>query len=132
MANKFFRLIKQYYDSSTTPSYVERLCTSWLLPPLFLFGIRVFISLYAFVVLFTRIGIETTSGADEGAAASFSFFTILTYWGLAFYFAFAAAHTASYAFRGKAWLQSWPGVLKWLQSTFYVTITVFPFVVTGV
>ena len=131
MASKFLRSFSQSYHASTTPTHIERLCTSWLLPPLFLFALRALISLYAFLVLFIRIGLETTSGDDEAAAHSFSYFTLLEYWGLAFYFAFAAAHTASYAFRGQAWLQSWPGVLKWLHSTFYVTTTVFPFVVTS-
>ena len=131
MASKAGRLIRQSYNASTTPSYIERLCTSWLLPPLALFAYRVLISLYAFILLFFRIGWDTTHGETRQAGQSFSYLTILSYWGLAFYFAFAAAHTASYAFRGRAWLDSWPGPLKWLHSTFYATITVYPWIVTG-
>lgn len=128
------RLLAQSYRASKTPAYVTGLSTSWLLPPWLLFGLRTFISLYAFVVLFYRIGRWETSNdpGDEGnAGRSFSFFTVLSYWGLAFYFAFAAAHTGSYAVRGRAWLESWPGWLRWLHSAFYATITVFPWVVTG-
>ena len=131
MASKIGQLIIQSFRASTTPSYVERLCTSWLLPPLCFFTLRATISLYAFVLLFTRIGYDSTHGEKLEVQQSFSYFTVLGYWGIAFYFAFAAAHTASYAFRGRAWLQSWPGVLKWLHSTFYASITAFPFVVTG-
>ena len=51
--------------------------------------------------------------ASEAADHSFSYFTDLGYWGLAFYFAFAAAHTGSYALTGRPWLASWPAVLRW-------------------
>ena len=134
MASKFTHGISQSYHASTTPLYIERLCTSWLLPPLVLFALRALISLYAFVVTFTALGylaVYPAPGVPHEAEHTFSYFTDLGYWGIAFYFAFAAAHTASYAFRGRAWLQSWPGVLKWLHSTLYATITVFPFIVTG-
>ncbi len=131
MANKLFHLIHQSYDASTSPTYIQRLCSSWLLPPWLLFAYRALISLYAFVVLFTIIGYDTTHGNSEAAAHDFSYFTDLTYWGLAFYFPFAAAHTASYALRGQAWPESWPKPLRYLHSAFYVTITVYPFIVTG-
>lgn len=131
MASKFARLLSQSYSASTSPEYANRLSVSWLLPSWILCGLRGLISLYAFAVLFTRIGIETTSGNSKAASLSFSFFTNLAYWGLAFYFAFASAHTASQAMRGKSWLESWPAVLRFLHSTLYTTITVFPWVVTG-
>lgn len=130
-SNKFVRLLSQSYSASTSPEYAHRVSVSWLLPAWVLFAIRALISLYAFVVLFTRIGIQTTSGDSEAASQSFSFFTVLGYWGLAFYFAFASAHTASQASRGRAWLETWPAILRFLHSTFYMTITVFPFIVTG-
>lgn len=129
------RLLAQSYRASKTPSYATGLSASWLLHPWILFAVRALISLYAFVVLFYRIGRWESSNdpEDEGdAGRSFSFFTVLSYWGLAFYFAFAAAHTASFAVRGKAWLENWPGWLRWLHSALYATVTVFPWVVTAV
>ena len=134
MPSKFLYLIKQSWRASTDPIYIERLCTSWILPPIALCALRAFFSLYAFFVTFFVLGWDNTHAATRAshqAAHSFSYFTDLTYWGLAFYFAFAAAHTASYARTGRPWLASWPGVLRWLHSAYYVTITVYPFIVTG-
>jgi hypothetical protein len=132
MANKFVRSFASSYNTSTSQNYVQRLCSSWLLPTWILFALRLLISIYAFATLFTRIGIYTTTGESHAAALSFSFFTNLGYWGLGFYFAFAAAHTASYAAKGRAWLENWPAVLRYMHSAFYATITVFPFIVTAV
>jgi hypothetical protein len=131
MATKFPHLVSQSYTTSTTTSYSHRLSTSWLFPTWVFFAVRLLVSLYAFIVLFTRIGIQTTSEESQAAALSFSFFTVLGYWGLGFYFAFAAAHTASNAARGRAWLESWPRVLRFAHSGLYMTVTVFPWVVTG-
>ena len=128
---EFGDLIRQSYNASLSPTYIERLCTSWLISPVLLFALRALISLYAFITRFTIIGYESTNGMGEAADHDSSYFTTLTYWGLAFYFAFAAAHTASYAFRGRAFLESWPGPLRWLHSTLYATITVYPWIVTG-
>ena len=126
------RLFAQSYKVSKSTSYTTGLSTSWLLPPWVFLTLRALISLYTFVVLFYCIGRwETSSGEEGDAGRSFSFFTVLSYWGLAFYFAFAAAHTASYVVKGRAWLESWPGWLRWLHSAFYATVTVFPWVVTG-
>lgn len=121
----------QPWRKSLSDDYVLRLCTSWLLPPILLFAYRLLISLYAFTVLFFILGWDSTHGASATAGHQFSYFTVLTYWGLAFYFAFAAAHTASYVWRGRPWLQGWPKVLKWLHSVFYASVTVYPFIVTG-
>ena len=131
MASKLSFNLSQSYHASTSPSHVQRLSTSWILPPWALFGLRVAISLYAFVVELTSLGYQATHGDTENARQSFSYFTNLSYWGLAFYFAFAAAHTGSYASRGKAWLESWPGWFKWLHSALYMTVTVCPVIVTG-
>lgn len=127
MANKFVTLIRQSYNASLKASYIERLCSSWLISPTLLFALRALISLYAFIVRFTVLGLDSTKAAEHDS----SYFTDLTYWGLAFYFAFSAVHTASYAFRGRAFLESWPGPLKWLHSTLYATITIYPWIVTG-
>lgn len=134
MALPFIRLINKSYHASKSPSYITGLCASWLLPPFALCALRILISLYAFIVLFYIIGSwESSNDPDDASNAgrSFSFFTVLSYWGLAFYFAFAAVHTASLALKGKAWLESWPGWLGWLHSAFYATVTVFPWVITG-
>ena len=109
----------------------HRFETSWILPPAVLFGIRALLSLYAFVTLFTIFGWNGTHGRSEDSQRTFSYFTHLTYWGLAFYYAFSAAHTGSYWLTGTPFLARWP---KWLQvahSMFYSTIVIYPWIVTG-
>lgn len=109
----------------------HRFETSWILPPAVLFGIRALLSLYAFVTLFTIFGWNGTHGRSGDSERSFSYFTHLTYWGLAFYNAFSAAHTGSYWLTGTPFLARWP---KWLQvahGMFYSTIVVYPWIVTG-
>ena len=124
--------IRLSFHESATLETVTRFSTSWLLPPIVLCFIRGIISLYAFVVIFTTLGLESTVyKATHAATKSFSYFTILGYWGLAFYFAFAAAHSGSYAIRGQALLAGWPKSLRWLHGVFYATVAVFPFIVTG-
>uniref|UniRef100_L2FNW7 Uncharacterized protein n=1 Tax=Colletotrichum fructicola (strain Nara gc5) TaxID=1213859 RepID=L2FNW7_COLFN len=88
------------------PSY--RFETSWLLSPYLLAACRALISLYIFVTRFFIIGWTCTHAEDGGCTIvgqSFSYFTVLTYWGLAFYF------LALHAF-------------------YYTTITTYPFIVT--
>ena len=105
--------------------------TSWILSPGVLFGARALLSLYAFVTLFTIFGWNGTHGRSEDSQHSFSYFTHLTYWGLAFYHAFSAAHTGSYWLTGTPFLARWP---KWLQvahSMFYSTVVIYPWIVTG-
>lgn len=109
----------------------NRFETSWLLPPGVLFGLRALLSLYAFVTLFTIFGWNGAHGRTEASQQSFSYFTHLTYWGLAFYHAFSAVHTGSYWLTGTPFLARWP---KWLQvahSMFYSTIVIYPWIVTG-
>lgn len=111
---------------------MERYTTSWILPPLALLVIRALFSLYAFTTIFTEIGYYAAHDNDRQNRRSFSYFTVLGYWGLAFYLAFAAAHTASYWVRGKSWLSDWPRALQWLHELLYSTVTVFPLLVTSV
>ncbi|TVY59692.1 hypothetical protein LSUE1_G009123, partial [Lachnellula suecica] len=112
----------------------HRFETSWLLPPWGLFACRAAISLYAFVVILFIIGWE--AGNQDGLSIhdvrkSFSFFTVLCYWGQAFYFAIAALHTASYALNGGTpLLNRLPRPLQALHYLFYSTITTYPFLVT--
>jgi hypothetical protein len=109
----------------------NRFATSWILSPALLFGFRAFLSLYAFVTLFTIFGWNGSHGRSEESRHSFSYFTNLTYWGLAFYEAFAAIHTASYWLTGNPLLARWPKPLQIAHSMFYSTIVIYPFIVTS-
>ncbi|KAF4440240.1 hypothetical protein FACUT_3564 [Fusarium acutatum] len=111
----------------------NRFETSWLLSPWLLFAFRAFISIYAFVTRFFIIGWQCTHedlGGCRDVGRSFSYFTILTYWGIAFYFAVAAVHTATYALRGRSLLDGLPRPLQALHALFYSTIVTYPFLVT--
>ncbi|KAK2601688.1 hypothetical protein QQS21_004763 [Conoideocrella luteorostrata] len=111
----------------------HRFETSWLLPPWILFACRALISLYIFVTLFFIIGYTCANpdlGACESVRRSFSFFTVITFWGLGFYFLVASVHTCSYAVRGRPLLDSFPRPLQALHSLFYTTIVTLPFLVT--
>lgn len=66
----------------------------------------------------------------QASRAQFSYFTTLTYWGLAFYFLAAAIHTFTYARSGVPLLDRFPRPLQALHAAFYTTIVVYPFVVT--
>lgn len=99
--------------------------TSWAFGPLLLAIARLLLSLYVFLVIFITYGTQ-----PQGIGRSFSFFTELTYWGLAFYTLFAGTHTLIYALRGRAWLDSWPRPLQALHTLFYTTVITFPFLVT--
>ncbi|KAI1267519.1 hypothetical protein F5Y18DRAFT_378032 [Xylariaceae sp. FL1019] len=108
----------------------HRFQTSWLLPPYVLFGFRALFSLYILTTLLYNIGHSCASDACSTARTSFSYFTVLTYWGLFFYFLFSSIHTLSYAHHSSTPLQSWPRPLQALHSLLYTCTTVFPFVVT--
>lgn len=92
-------------------------------------------SLYAFTTLLFNIGYQCAHAELGGCQTSrdnFSFFTVLTYWGIAFYLLFAAAHTFSYARTGTALLARWPRPLQALHALFYSSVTTMPFLVTVV
>lgn len=120
-------LITRQFANATYPDAVERFFTSWLFSPAILFFWRALVALYAFIVLFIVLGHDSAQTAGQ----SFSYFTVLGYWGLAFYYAVAAVHTAVYWKRGKSWLQTWPSGLQWAHYCFYSSVTTLPFVVTG-
>jgi hypothetical protein len=109
----------------------HRFVTSWILPPAVLFGLRTLLAVYAFTTLFTIFGWNGTHGRSRESQHSFSFFTNLTYWGLAFYYAFSAAHTGSYWLTGVPFLARWPKTLQVAHSMFYTTIVVYPWIVTS-
>ncbi|KAJ4351566.1 uncharacterized protein N0V89_006909 [Didymosphaeria variabile] len=117
-------------DGGFDPTY--RFATSWIVSPAVLFFARALLSLYAFATQFYIFGWNGTHGRGVDTGHSFSYFTILTYWGLAFYFAFAALHTGSYWLTGKPFLHRWIAPLRWAHSAFYSTIVVYPFIVTAV
>ncbi|KAG6112061.1 hypothetical protein E4U13_004471 [Claviceps humidiphila] len=135
----------------------HRFETSWLFSPWVLGGIRALISLYSFTTLFFIIGYtcaNSSFGGCETVRRSFSYFTVLTYWGLAFYFLASAIHTLSYArhhhaqsrrqregrgeqqigenspVRAMCLLDSFPRGLQALHSLFYTTIVTLPLLVT--
>lgn len=124
----FLRKLGIVIDKPFDPSH--RYVTSWLLPPGVLFGFRALLSVYAFTALFFNLGWR---GAQHmgGVGQSFSFFTNLTYWGLAFYFAFSALHTGTYWLTGRPLLARWPVALQVLHGIYYSTITNFPFLVSS-
>ncbi|KIW04120.1 uncharacterized protein PV09_04930 [Verruconis gallopava] len=108
------------------PFDAVRFSTSWIVPPVVLFALRALISLFIFTSIFTILGIDDKVDQEH----YFSYFTSLTFWGLGFYFLFAAIHTASYWLTGKPFLARWPRALQIAHSMYYTTITTFPFVVT--
>lgn len=84
-------------------------------------------------MLFFSLGWEGThssAGGDHAAGHSFSYFTILTFWGLAFYFLTAAIHTFGFVRTGSPLLDRFPRPLQALYSLYYTTITTYPFIVT--
>ncbi|KAH9903810.1 hypothetical protein F4778DRAFT_781189 [Xylariomycetidae sp. FL2044] len=121
----------------------HRFVTSWLVSPYVLFGIRALMSLYAFTTLLFNIGYQCARPALGGCAAantSFSYFTVLTYWGIAFYALTSSLHTLSYALSHRnnnhnnrgAFLDRFPRPLQALHSLFYTTVVTYPFLVTAV
>ena len=80
------------YAGEFDPSH--RFVTSWLLPPVVLAVLRALLSLYAFATLFFIFGWNGTHGLSDQSRHSFSYFTHLTYWGLAFYFAYGRRRSA--------------------------------------
>lgn len=105
--------------------------TSWLLLPFALFCVRALISLFVFTSIFTILGWNDTHGAEADNRLHFSFFTNLTFWGVGFYFLFAALHTFLYQKTGRSvLLDKWPRALRVLHSLYYSTIITYPFIVT--
>lgn len=135
---------RSYHDSYSTPHFV-RFLTSWILPPFALASIRLLFAAYIFGTLFTNLGVLVASHSSHDALRSFSYFTILGYWGLGFYFLVSAYHGFTYARRGPHGLSAGPMTgrlpekitsgkrkLRFLHSALYATVTVFPFIVTAV
>ncbi|KAI1160726.1 hypothetical protein F5B18DRAFT_496331 [Nemania serpens] len=110
----------------------HRFQTSWLVSPWVLFGIRALLALYAFTTVFFNIGYDCAHASEGGcktARDGFSYFTVLSYYGLAFYLFFAALHTFFYARHGRAPLDDWPRPLQALHALLYSSVTTFPLLV---
>lgn len=124
-----FKLGKDLWDPS------HRYETSWLLPPYALAACRAIFGLYGIFVELFASGWYCTHesfGGCEQAGDSFSYFTVLTYWGLAFYNLTAAVHTFTYARTGTPLLDRFPRSLQALHAFYYTTVTTYPFIVTAV
>lgn len=126
--------MRSFYDLMGVPPTGfdpdHRFTTSWLLTPYLLASFRLLFAVYCFVTIFIIWGFE---GADHEAyliGQDFSYFTSITYWGVAFYLLVAGIHTFVYAATGSSWLQRWPRILQALHSLFYTTIVTYPFLVT--
>jgi cytochrome bd-type quinol oxidase subunit 2 len=107
-----------------------RLSTSWLIKANHLAFIRGLISLYIFTSIITILALRANDKTDP-SGHYFSYFTSLTFFGLAFYFAFSAFHSWTFWRRGLPALSHWGVVLQQLQSIFYSTIVVYPYIVTS-
>lgn len=130
----FQAVAKAFKFGTDTWDPTRRFETSWLLPPTVLFFIR---ALFAFYIFFTLVFIAAWRCANAenhciAAQESFSYFTVLTYWGLGFYFLFAALHTGTYIWSSShiPLLNRWPRPLQALHGAFYTTICVYPLIVT--
>jgi hypothetical protein len=108
-----------------------RFSSSWLFKTPHLFIIRAIISLYIFLSIIAKLAYYSTHHEKIEDEHDFSYFTSITFWGLAFYFAVAAFHTFTYFCSGTPLLARWPAVLRQLHSIFYSTIVVYPFIVTS-
>ena len=121
--------LKRSWREPFDPTY--RYSTSWLLPPMALAASRGIRSLYCFVTLFFIYGWQGAHRGNETSAHSFSYFTYLTYWGMAFYFLVSAIHSGTYAASGTPLLARFPRWLQTAHGVFFSTIAVFPFLVTS-
>jgi hypothetical protein len=124
---KFYQLVGVCEDDFHLS---HRFLTSWLLPPILLAILRGVIALYTFTTIFFRYAWQGTHGLGHVNEAELSYFTSLTFWGIAFYFLISAIHTFLYARRGYAPLDHWPRPLQALHSLLYTTVVTFPFLVT--
>ena len=127
---------------TTKLSPIDRFSTSWLLPPLQLALLRLLLSLYAFTTLIFIFAYDGAHHTDTLSRRSFSYFTYLSYWGLAFYFLVSGIHSLTYAtnkskdtetvdgIKKTSLLARLPRYLQALHSIFYTTIITFPLLVT--
>ncbi|KAL5614940.1 hypothetical protein BROUX41_005008 [Berkeleyomyces rouxiae] len=121
-----FELGTKQFDPS------HRFVTSWILPPWLLFACRFVSFLY---ILTTRIVIIVLNCTRDSCALSrneLSYFTVLTFYGLCFYFLFSSLHTLTYCLQGTPLLARWPRLLQAMHRFYYTTICIMPVIVTVV
>ncbi|KEF55045.1 uncharacterized protein A1O9_08698 [Exophiala aquamarina CBS 119918] len=104
--------------------------TSWLLPPLLLSILRLLIFTYCLATQLTHWIYDGVHSSRFLIGQEFSYFTVLTFWGILFYMLVAGVHTLVYAIKGRSWLDRWPRWLQALHSFYYTTIVTFPILVT--
>ncbi|KAJ7484127.1 hypothetical protein FB451DRAFT_1231598 [Mycena latifolia] len=105
--------------------------SSPLLSPSALAAARLLLALYALCTLCTALALDTAAGSG---ASFFSYFTQLSYIGLAAYLVAAGVQTAGYARWGRTgyWLRGWGRGLQAAHVLLQSTVVVFPFIVTVV
>jgi hypothetical protein len=132
MANPTVSRLFGFNRSPLDPTH--RHCTSWAFPPLVLALLRLLISLYAFTTLFTIIALNIRNGHPEWVGQSFSYFTVLNYWSMAFYMLVSGTHGLVYWKRGSSWLGNgqWGRGLQWLHEVWWSCIVTMPWLVTVV
>ncbi|KAJ6599716.1 hypothetical protein DFH09DRAFT_1021167 [Mycena vulgaris] len=108
----------------------HKFVSSPLLPPAFLAALRLLLALYAVASLCTVLAFDVAAGA--GPSSFLSYFTELSYIGLAAYYCAAAVQTLAYARYGRYPLRRWPRALQALHVLLQSTITTFPLIVTVV
>jgi hypothetical protein len=112
------------------PVDTVRLSTSWLFRANILAAVRALFSLYIFAALIAILAYNSVHNHRQ-VARHWSYFTYITNWSLGFYFAFSAFHSWTFWRHGLPALERWPRFLQQLQSIFYSTVVVYPFIVTG-
>jgi len=115
---------------SLVPADVRPFTTSWLLPPFGLACLRLFLFLYCLATQLTNWIYDGVHSSAYVIGQEFSYFTVLTYWGLLFYLLVAGAHTLVYSIKDHSWLERWPRPLQALHSFLYTTLVTLPFLVT--
>ncbi|EEH42918.1 hypothetical protein PABG_12297 [Paracoccidioides brasiliensis Pb03] len=104
--------------------------TSWVFTPITLAVCRAIIYVYCFVTILVVYGWQGTHGLNRLNVRSFSYFTNMSFVGVAVYFLVAAVHAYLYGWKGRSVLfDKWPRWLRALHSLFYTTVVVYPFLV---
>ncbi|KAL8963356.1 MAG: hypothetical protein Q9193_000378 [Seirophora villosa] len=126
------RQMSAIFGASQPFDPTHRYTTSWILPPIVLASLRIILAIYAFTTTFFILAWNGTHASQDLNRRYFSYFTSLTYWGIAFYFLFSSLHTFRYTLTGKSWLQGWPVMLQVAHAVFHTSIVTFPVLVTVV
>jgi hypothetical protein len=102
--------------------------TSWLLSPGLFAGLRGLVGVYLWATIIVIYSWDSAHG--ESTRQSFSYFTYLNMWGMAFYFLVAFIHTVLYAYTGRSVIfDKIPRVFRGLHSFYYTCNTTLPILV---